>query len=114
MAGAEAGSGLLPQRKPQLVFGHALSSIHACPEAGSKSGKSSAPSLPAQPPKSSEAQPENASTTDMGLSVVNHSLKCPECGSNRLYRDGFRYLADGSQVQRWLCRDCSYVSAKVL
>jgi len=44
----------------------------------------------------------------MGLSVVNQNLKCPECGSNRLYRDGLRYLADGSQVQRWLCRVCGF------
>jgi len=35
-------------------------------------------------------------------------LACPECGSTRLYRDGLRYLADGSQVQRWLCRNCGY------
>ena len=33
---------------------------------------------------------------------------CPECGSTRLYRDGLRYLADGSQTQRWLCRNCGY------
>jgi integrase len=33
---------------------------------------------------------------------------CPQCGSQRLYRDGLRYLADGSSVQRWLCRDCAY------
>jgi len=33
---------------------------------------------------------------------------CPSCGSNRVYRDGIRYLADGSQVQRWLCRVCGY------
>ena len=33
---------------------------------------------------------------------------CPECASKRLYRDGQRYLADGSSVQRWLCRDCAY------
>ena len=33
---------------------------------------------------------------------------CPECGSQRLYRAGLRYLADGSSVQRWLCRDCGY------
>jgi integrase len=32
---------------------------------------------------------------------------CPQCGSQRLYRDGLRYLADGSSVQRWLCRDCA-------
>jgi integrase len=35
-------------------------------------------------------------------------LKCPECGSNRLYRAGFRYLSNGETVQRWLCRECGY------
>ena len=35
-------------------------------------------------------------------------LSCPLCGSKRLYRDGFRYLADGKPVQRWLCRECGY------
>jgi len=33
---------------------------------------------------------------------------CPECGSTSLYKDGLRYLADGSSVQRWLCRNCGY------
>ena len=33
---------------------------------------------------------------------------CPQCHSKRLYRDGFRYLANGSSVQRWLCRDCGF------
>ena len=33
---------------------------------------------------------------------------CPQCDSRRLYRDGLRYLSDGSGVQRWLCRDCAY------
>jgi integrase len=33
---------------------------------------------------------------------------CPECGSERLYKDGLRYLADGSKVQRFLCRTCGY------
>jgi integrase/transposase-like protein len=37
---------------------------------------------------------------------VENGLRCPECASTRLYRDGLRYLADGSSVQRWLCRDC--------
>ena len=36
------------------------------------------------------------------------SPRCPECNSNRLYRDGLRYLANGSSVQRWLCRKCGY------
>jgi len=31
-----------------------------------------------------------------------------ECGSKNLYRDGLRYLADGSSIQRWLCRNCAY------
>ena len=36
------------------------------------------------------------------------AVKCPECGSNRLYRDGIRYLKDSSTVQRWLCRNCGF------
>ena len=35
-------------------------------------------------------------------------VHCPQCGSERLYKDGLRYLKDGSTVQRWLCRDCGY------
>lgn len=34
--------------------------------------------------------------------------KCPQCGSQRIYRDGLRYLIDGTTVQRWLCRECYY------
>ena len=29
-------------------------------------------------------------------------------GSVRLFRAGFRYLSDGKNVQRWLCRNCGY------
>jgi integrase len=39
---------------------------------------------------------------------AENGLRCPECGSIRLYRDGLRYLTDGSTVQRFLCRDCGY------
>ena len=35
-------------------------------------------------------------------------LKCSECGSNRLYKDGLRYLSSGASVQRWLCTVCGY------
>ncbi|MBS7616931.1 tyrosine-type recombinase/integrase [Candidatus Bathyarchaeota archaeon] len=35
-------------------------------------------------------------------------LCCPECGSNRLYKDGLRYLSDGRTAQRFLCRSCGY------
>jgi integrase len=30
---------------------------------------------------------------------------CPECGSGKVFRAGFRYY-NGVAVQRWLCRDC--------
>ena len=39
----------------------------------------------------------------MGVAVA-----CPSCGSDRLYKDGLRYLSDGTSVQRWLCRNCGY------
>jgi len=35
-------------------------------------------------------------------------VQCSQCGSKLLYRDGIRYLSDGSTVQRWLCRNCGY------
>ena len=35
-------------------------------------------------------------------------LKCPQCSSERLYKDGLRYLSSGESVQRWLCRTCGY------
>ena len=36
------------------------------------------------------------------------SLKCPQCGTNILYKDGIRRLVSGTDVQRWLCRNCDY------
>lgn len=51
-----------------------------------------------------QPQPNTSTTTDKPISVV----KCPECGSERLYRDGLRYLSDGSSIQRWLCKVCSF------
>jgi integrase len=36
------------------------------------------------------------------------AVRCPECGSNRLYKDGIRYSRSNRQVQRYLCRDCGY------
>jgi len=35
------------------------------------------------------------------------ALACPQCSSTLLYKDGSRYTSEG-QVQRWLCRECSY------
>jgi hypothetical protein len=39
--------------------------------------------------------------------VIAVSLRCPECGSNRFYKDGLRYTNEG-QIQRYLCRVCGY------
>jgi integrase len=36
------------------------------------------------------------------------TVNCPECGSDRLFKDGKRRLKDGSTVQRFLCRVCGY------
>ena len=33
--------------------------------------------------------------------------KCPQCGSTRNYRDGWRNSKEKS-VQRWLCRNCGF------
>jgi len=33
---------------------------------------------------------------------------CPECRSTRLFKDGKRKLADGSKVQRYLCRNSGF------
>ena len=35
-------------------------------------------------------------------------VACPECSSEFLYRDGMRYLSDGSSIQRFLCRECGH------
>lgn len=33
--------------------------------------------------------------------------RCPECGSQKLYRDGWRHTPQG-RIQRFLCRNCAY------
>ena len=36
-----------------------------------------------------------------------NSLKCQECGSQRIWKDGKRYNAS-REIQRYLCRECGY------
>jgi integrase/DNA-directed RNA polymerase subunit RPC12/RpoP len=52
-----------------------------------------------QPRQSQKPQPTSNTTS---------IIACPECGSSKLFKDGFRYLYDGTPVQRLLCRDCGY------
>src|SRR3990170_1416242 len=35
------------------------------------------------------------------------TVRCPECGSPRVWRDGVRYTPYG-EIQRYLCRNCAY------
>jgi Site-specific recombinase XerD len=35
-------------------------------------------------------------------------MKCPECGSSKIYKAGFRYTRSNGQVQRYLCRECGF------
>lgn len=36
------------------------------------------------------------------------SLSCPECHGSELFKDGLRYLSNGVQVQRYLCKKCGF------
>jgi integrase len=40
--------------------------------------------------------------------LSDRDLRCTQCGSGRLYKDGLRYLENGMIAQRWLCRECGY------
>ena len=35
-------------------------------------------------------------------------IKCPECGSEKVYNNGHRYLSYGLELQRFKCRECGY------
>lgn len=95
-------------------------------KAGSKkSGKSAEPERPAQLPKgptakevptqSSPYPSQPAEKTPTETIPPTSSLQttkdippsCPECASQRIWKDGLRYTRNG-EVQRWLCRDCGF------
>jgi integrase/rubredoxin len=54
-----------------------------------------------------KAGSQNTEKSDLAESA-GANPPCPQCGSRKLYRDGLRYAADGSSIQRWLCRTCGY------
>ena len=43
--------------------------------------------------------------------MVDLIMRCPECGSARTYKDGFRDSKSG-KAQRYLCRVCGYRFSK--
>jgi len=57
--------------------------------------------------KNRRMEPPNA-PTQLQTQKQKPTLSCPECGSTSLYKDGLRYLKDGTTIQRWLCRNCAY------
>jgi integrase len=38
---------------------------------------------------------------------------CPECSSDLHFKDGTRHLSDGTDIQRWLCRQCGHRFSEV-
>ena len=40
------------------------------------------------------------------MNAKRKDVKCPECGSARIWKDGFWKLNDGRKIQRYICRDC--------
>ena len=40
------------------------------------------------------------------MNTKRKDVKCPECGSARIWKDGFWKLNDGRKIQRYICRDC--------
>lgn len=48
---------------------------------------------------------ENAGKSDPEGSA-GANPQCPQCGSQKVWRDGHRLSVFGDDIQRWLCRDC--------
>jgi integrase len=76
-------TGLTQAFSPEILLGT---------QAGSNSGKSeiatSAGTSPSYPPRQNPT--------------------CPKCGSSRTWRDGHGSTIFGDEIQRWLCRKCSF------
>jgi len=50
-------------------------------------------------------------TTYIPNHIRSKELSCPECGSQKLWKDGLRYARgreDPCSIQRFLCRDCGF------
>ncbi|NJL77659.1 MAG: IS1 family transposase [Richelia sp. SM2_1_7] len=41
-------------------------------------------------------------------------LKCPNCKSKEVNKDGFQVLADGNKHQRYRCKECDYAFTPLL
>jgi integrase len=52
--------------------------------------------------------PQAAEVMNLMQSLEPSNLHCPQCASNRVWKDGHRNLRDGDTIQWWLCRVCGY------
>ena len=50
---------------------------------------------------------QQISDNSEGKSGLSSPLACPECGNQRNWKAGLRYI-DGTAVQRYLCHSCGY------
>ncbi|BAZ71163.1 integrase family protein (plasmid) [Fischerella sp. NIES-4106] len=57
-------------------------------------------------------QPKQPRTQKVQATPSN--LKCPNCKSKKLQKNGFQVLADGLKHQRFRCQDCDYVFTPLL
>ena len=56
-----------------------------------------------------EKKPEG--TADVSNRPAQPPIKCPECSSQEIWKDGFRKIKNG-KVQRYICRSCGYRFSK--
>jgi integrase/ribosomal protein L37AE/L43A len=61
---------------------------------------------------SATARPEKQGFSTPGTQQLSKQHQpmpsCPECNSNKVFKDGLRRLSNGATTQRWLCRNCGY------
>jgi len=50
----------------------------------------------------------NLTLHSVGSAKKLFAIKCPECGSESIYKSGLRYVPVGTPIQRFLCRICGY------
>lgn len=57
-----------------------------------------------------EAEPgtNTSNTSNKEAPTSQAQLKCPQCASQLLWKDGLRHLRGGKIIQRYLCRSCGF------
>jgi integrase/rubredoxin len=61
-----------------------------------------------------DAPPRQSKSRRTKVQATTSNLKCPNCKSSQLQKNGFQVLADGLKHQRFRCKNCGYVFAPLL